>query len=400
MRVRLLVATDQWFPDYRGGAARMATETATRLAELGHQVTVLAPRAGSLPRFEQRGSLRVLRAIPRNRFPRTLLDGAAVWHAARRAGGPYDVALSHHPTTTVGLRASLPALPLVHVFHASPSVEARLARKQLPLGLRRGATYPLEPTLALLERLTLRRAERVFVLSEYSGALAAQREGSGAAVRLVPAGVDTDRFSPGDGRDAARARVGIASSDLLLVAVRRLDAGLGLEQLVAAVAKLENRRVCLAVVGSGPLEPRLRAQASYLAGRVLFAGEADDTRLADWYRAADLFVLPPARHEGFGLATVEALACGTPAVGVDVGATPSVLTPLEPALVAASDDPSALARAIRAGLMLGGSDAFRRRCRDYAVERFGWGTALPVWERELEELTKSPRIDHKEPCLH
>jgi glycosyltransferase involved in cell wall biosynthesis len=398
--MKLLVATDQWFPDYRGGSARVAAETADRLAANGHDVTVIAPHVPGLPRSEQHGRRLLLRAIPRNWFPRTVLDGPAVYHAARRLGDDYDVLLSHHPATTVGLSAAHRGVPVVHVFHASPWREARLQRRRMPRGPRRAAVYPLEPMLYLLERKAVRAATRVFALSEYSRLLAA-RAGDPEAVRVVRAGVDTEAFSPGDGKIAARRRLELSPTARLVVAVRRLDAGLGLEQLVSSVARLSDERIRLALVGAGPRERDLRAQAAPLGDRVVFAGEADHPQLVDWYRAADLFVLSPAPHEGFGLATVEALACGTPAVGVAVGATPSVLEPLDERLVAAADDAASLAAAIEAGLELGASDAFRKRCRLYAGERFSWATALPTWEQELEQAAaKKTWIQNKVSCLH
>ena len=73
----------------------------------------------------------------------------------------------------------------------------------------------------------------------------------------------------------------------------------------------------------------------------------EESELRDWYRAADLVVLPTVAYEGFGMVTAEALATGTPVVGTPVGATPELLEPLDPRLVAAGSDPDALAAAIR-----------------------------------------------------
>ena len=64
-----------------------------------------------------------------------------------------------------------------------------------------------------------------------------------------------------------------------------------------------------------------------------------DTRLRDWYQAADLFVLPTVAYEGFGMVTAEALSCGTPVVATRVGANAELLEPLTADLLA--DEPSA-----------------------------------------------------------
>jgi glycosyltransferase involved in cell wall biosynthesis len=383
--MRILVGTDQWFPDYRGGSARLATETSDRLAAAGHQVTVIAPRTPGLAQVEEQGGRRLRRAIPRSWVPRTILDGPAVWRAAHRETERFDLLLSHHPAAAAGLKAAGLDAPLVHVFHASPRREARSSRIRRKRPAERLAVYPLEPLLGRLERMAVTCATRVLVLSEYSRSLVERDHGANIPLRRVPGAVDTAAFAPADGRDAARLRLGLPSSGTILVAVRRLDAGLGLDELLSAFAQLSDPSVSLAVVGSGPLEAELRSKTSSLAGRVMFPGAAGDGELGDWYRAADLFVLPPAPHEGFGLATVEALACGTPAVGAGMGATPEILLPLDPRLVAPAVDPASFSGAIQAALTFATSDGFRKACREYAVEHFSWQAALPQWERELEE---------------
>ncbi|MGH7540900.1 MAG: glycosyltransferase, partial [Gemmatimonadota bacterium] len=98
--------------------------------------------------------------------------------------------------------------------------------------------------------------------------------------------------------------------------------------------------------------------------------------------------LPTVAYEGFGLATAEALASGTPVVGTRVGATPELLEPLDASLLARGTDPAALAEAIRDGLRLA-TPTFRARCRDYAVRHLSWGSILPRWERVLAEAVVS-----------
>jgi glycosyltransferase involved in cell wall biosynthesis len=115
--------------------------------------------------------------------------------------------------------------------------------------------------------------------------------------------------------------------------------------------------------------------------------------LPDWYRAADVVVMPTVAYEGFGLVTAEALACGTPVVGTRVGATPELLEPLDPRLLAADADPNALASTIDRALDLV-SGELRRRCRDYAVARLSWDAAIAEWERVLEEAAYGSDATH------
>jgi glycosyltransferase involved in cell wall biosynthesis len=82
------------------------------------------------------------------------------------------------------------------------------------------------------------------------------------------------------------------------------------------------------------------------------------------------------------MVTLEALASGTPVVGTTAGATPQLLEPLDRRLVARGSSPESLAAAIGDALAFG-DDAFRARCREYALARFDWDRITRIWEEEL-----------------
>jgi glycosyltransferase involved in cell wall biosynthesis len=174
---------------------------------------------------------------------------------------------------------------------------------------------------------------------------------------------------------------------------------MGLDELLRAVRQLiRSREVLLAIGGSGRSEASLKHLTMDLGleERVRFLGRLSDAELRDWYRAADLFVLPSKAYEGFGMVTAESLACGTPVVGTPIGATPELLEPLEPRLVATGTSAEALAAAI-AGVIDARDPKLRSRCRAYASERFDWGKALPAWEEALVEAAESGlAADHGE----
>ena len=121
-----------------------------------------------------------------------------------------------------------------------------------------------------------------------------------------------------------------------------------------------------------------------------FLGRLDDRALTDWYHSADIAVLTPAPHEGFGLATLEALAAGCPVVAARTGATPELLDGLEPGLVADRATPDDFAAALDAGIALAQDPAFRVRCSEHA-QRWSWAERLPEWTAMLEETSVRPR---------
>jgi glycosyltransferase involved in cell wall biosynthesis len=390
--VRILVAIDQWFPDRQAGPARLAAACAAGLAARGHDVTVLAPENGSIGESREAGVV-VRRVLARNVLPQTLTDPVETWrHARDFPDDGFDVLLAHESTTAVGLRSRAKKTPLVLMFHASAAREQRFLRSQLRPGLRKLSTYALAPPLALLERHAVAASERILVLSDFSRSLLLEDHAvdSGRS-STVPGLVDTELFTPGAGKAAARRSLGLEVDGPVLLTVRRLEPRMGIDRLLRALPLLGRDDVTLVVAGTGSVAKDLTRLAAELgvADRVLFVGRvADDARLADWYRAADLFVLPTTAYEGFGMATVEALASGTPVVGTAIGATPELLAPLDPRLIAPSADPEALATSIAEALEFATTEDFAARCRAQTEERFGLANAVAAWEQALEEARR------------
>jgi D-inositol-3-phosphate glycosyltransferase len=142
-------------------------------------------------------------------------------------------------------------------------------------------------------------------------------------VEVVPPGVDHELFSPGD-RTVARAALGLGEGPVLLF-VGRIQPLKGADVAIETVARLDPRTVLLVVGGpSGPEgEAECRrlvalARVRGLSDRVRFVPPQPHERLATYYRAADV-CLVPSRTESFGLVALEAAACGTPVVAAAVG---------------------------------------------------------------------------------
>src|SRR5207244_3718246 len=137
--------------------------------------------------------------------------------------------------------------------------------------------------------------------------------------------------------------------------------------LLDACAALRHRRpVRLYLVGDGPLRGRLEkaAGALGLADVVSFVGPRSHDELPDWYRAADLTVLP-SRSEGLPNVLRESLACGTPFVASRVGGVPEVAEGAGCRLVPPGDA-AALGDAIAEALVRGGVAMNRPQVRDWA----------------------------------
>jgi phosphatidyl-myo-inositol dimannoside synthase len=233
------------------------------------------------------------------------------------------------------------------------------------------------PCPSSLQRAAAEAADLVLCVSRHTrasvvgwAAIAPER------VVVVPDTV-ADRFTPGEGREL-RAALGVDGKRVLLT-VGRMAPGeryKGHDRVIAAIADLVGRGhdVVYVIIGEGDDRARLEelAQQSGVAERVRFLGAVDPKQLVEAYRMADLFVMP-STGEGFGIAFLEAMASGTPALGLDAAGARDALAEGELGTVVAETelavafdrlltrprpDPTTLADRVQARF---GRDAFRTR---------------------------------------
>lgn len=157
-------------------------------------------------------------------------------------------------------------------------------------------------------------------------------------ITVIPNGIDLERFRPVPRTPHSGVRI---------ITVGRLVAQKGHEVLIDALAMCRERipRVSLAIVGDGPLRATLEehVRAYHLSDVVRFTGFRRDC--ADRYHAADIAVFP-SRWEGFGIAAVEASACGLPVIATTVGGLQRVVIDQETGILVPPDDAAALANAL------------------------------------------------------
>lgn len=186
----------------------------------------------------------------------------------------------------------------------------------------------------------------------------------------VPLGVDLEQFHPR--RHSASVREQWAQSgQVLLVHCGRLSVEKHPWQSIAALAALRDNGVDarLVVVGDGPLRARLQRQATRLP--VEFTGFISSRdAVATMLASADVTVAP-GPHETFGLAALESLACGTPAVVSRTSALSEILTADSGAT--AANDPQSIAAAVAA--VIGRPERMRRVGARQRAEQFTWPQA-------------------------
>jgi glycosyltransferase involved in cell wall biosynthesis len=136
------------------------------------------------------------------------------------------------------------------------------------------------------------------------------------------------------------------------------------------------------------------ADSLSLRDQIRFLGYIPDPELPLYYQAADVFVLPTRELEGFGLITVEALACGTPTVGTNVGAIPEILLSLNPSLVLRDATPEVLAEGLKRYFDDFGRDSssvtlLRQACRRHAETQYTWDSSIQKIEGVLLDLSRA-----------
>lgn len=215
-----------------------------------------------------------------------------------------------------------------HLYMAPlAALAARVAKARYVIQLH-GVEIWSEPTLA--QRKALEGADLLLCVSRDTRARALTYTDIAPERAVVLNNTVDACFNPGD-RAAARVKFGLSKEFALLI-VGRMDQReryKGHDQLIAALPELkhpEGRPVTLLIAGDGDDRERLETEviAAGIGDKVRFLARVPQQDLPDLYRAADLFVLP-STGEGFGIVYLEAMASGTPALGLAAGGAPDAL---------------------------------------------------------------------------
>lgn len=289
----------------------------------------------------------------------------------------------------VALRAAARLKPdIVHGVGGEPVAGFPLARQVVTVHdvemWRLGGSSQLRDVALRAYGLTLaallRECGAIIAVSETSAreAITALRLAPGR-VHVVPEGVAAGFTAvPGPSDDSVLESAGLEAGRYVFWAgsLRRHDPRKGLDVLVEAVGRLGPSGPPLALAGSpGGEVARLRSVAAQHGCRLVVCGSRDDPQLAALYRNAAVFSLA-STHEGFGLAALEAMACGAPVVATAAGNLPDLCA--NAALLVPIGDAAALAGALRAVL----EDGIRATgMREAGVAR----AAAFTWERAARE---------------
>ncbi|HEY1302071.1 MAG TPA: glycosyltransferase [Vicinamibacterales bacterium] len=274
-------------------------------------------------------------------------------------------------------------VPVVGVYHTD--VPACVRHWTRALGAT--ASTAVERLVESYEGLIYRRCTLTILLHE---GLRQRVERLGVRrVEILPCGVNTAIFHPGQRSAAFRCRQQIAPTQTAVLYAGRFSPEKEVDVLIAAFEQLPAHRFVLLLAGDGP---DVDGIARYASGHphVRYLGHLDRQDLATAYASSDVFVTP-GRFETFGMSTLEALSCGLPVVGIRDSGT-SALVPAHLGRLTAPGDPAAMAHAIRE-VADGAIEATREAAHAFAAQGFSWDHVLDqylVTYRRLLERSVAP----------
>ena len=253
-------------------------------------------------------------------------------------------------------------IDIIHAHFAYPEGFAAMLAKnvvQKPLVLTlHGYDIVTDPSVNYGKRLkkrydtmirkVLAKADIVFGASKYVCAEALNAGCSQERLVHLPNGVDLKRFTPDIDGSPLRSRF-VVNDRPVIFTLRGHSPKNGIEYLIKAVPSVlrDVPNAMFIIGGEGPLRSYHEHLAEELgvSRHVLFVGRIPPMELPRYYAACNIFVIPSV-IEAFGLVTVEAMACGKPVIGSNVGGIPEVIKEGVNGLLVKPRDPEDLANKI------------------------------------------------------
>ncbi|SVC48209.1 uncharacterized protein METZ01_LOCUS301063, partial [marine metagenome] len=346
------------YPDAMGGAWNLTHEINKRLVKRGYRVVLITCK-------------------PEHHYPdNELIDGVEfhrisvaiskdpirLWRAVRKKIKQHLIdeepwlAHIHHPL--MGFYAltikQYRKIPKIYHFHSSWHDEEKINLTEMGNG--KLNLYFRMAIIKLIEWACYRYSKSILFLSEYTRQRFIEYYPfKKPRMRIIPGGADTKKFCPSESTNEineTRKKIGIPKGHKVLLTVRRLEARMGLDNLITAIAEIVHQnpklKFKLVIAGKGSLNDKLKTQSmlSGLDDYIHFAGFVPDDLLPEYYAAADLFIMPTTFIEGFGIATVEALSTGLPVFGTPIGGTTEILQSIDKKLLFKDVDAKSMAEKI------------------------------------------------------
>jgi rhamnosyl/mannosyltransferase len=348
--MRILHLYKDYHPPVRGGIEQTVELMARHQVRSGHEVTVLTSAHGGRRTLEEMvEGVRVIRVAEWARFASAPLCPTMPLRLSRLGAEMYHLHFPSPPGEVSWLLVR-PRAAMVVTYHSD------IVRQVAALAIYRPVVHALLKAADIIMPTSEPYIERSEFLRPHRG-----------KCMVVPHGVDLGRFADMNRHRERAAALRAKYGTPITLFVGRLRYYKGLDVLLPAMRSVPGT---LLLVGDGPEGEHLHSLRETLGldKRVVFAGAVDEGELLAHLAAADVGVLPSTLpSEAYGMALVEMLACGVPAVCTELGTgTSFVNRHEETGLVVPPGDPAALAAALG---QLHGDPALRQRMGEAGQRR-------------------------------
>lgn len=357
--LRIVIPMIGYYPDCQSGSNRLAFEEALFLANKGHEVWIIAPSVSSnLPKYTFDNGLHVLR------YPRPQLspiDPRRIWAhqlktrelLSRYIHARVDLVHGHSLLQYAGALSLFgSSAKTCYSVHSPVSLEILAGSRDFPL-FRRVRLIITSFLTHRIEHYCLKHTNCITADSYFTKKSLGQLHNLviQKKTEVIPGWVNLEKFKIVPDRQALKIHLNWPIDIPVFFTLRRLVPRMGLDRLLYAIKyiKLAGWDTYLVIGGDGPLRSQLEALTKELGleRNVCFVGIVPEETLPRMYAAADVFVLPTAELECFGLIVIEALACGRPVLATPVGAIPEILNKIEPLWLAKDGTAESIAQLIQ-----------------------------------------------------
>jgi D-inositol-3-phosphate glycosyltransferase len=377
-----------------GGQNVYVAELAVKLAEKGYEVDIFTRRddeqSPSINEFAPGVRVILVKAGPAKPVAKEQLLPYMGEFLAEMEGFMESQRIKYHLVHANFWMSGLVAMqlkekyqiPFVITFHALGHVR-KLHQKE-------NDRFP--PERVTIEKEIVQQANRIIAECPQDEAdLIQYYQADQNKISIIPCGFNPDDFYP-ICKSVAKALLDFPNDERIILQLGRMVPRKGIDNVISAFAKLDRQlNAKLVVVGgesvpeSGVEDPeleRLRALANHyqVADRVVFAGRKSREMLRYYYSAADVFVTTP-WYEPFGITPLEAMACGTPVIGANVGGVKYTVKDGETGFLVAPTDPDHLAE--KMALLLADQDYLAKM----RINALAHVQANFTWEKVAEQMS-------------
>ena len=330
---RVLILTTAYLPQV-GGSELAIKNITDRLPGIYFDLITSRPPAGgskNLPEYEKIGNVNVYRvgnllSLSSFLLPKNFLPIAVFFKACQlmRKHGQYNIIHAYQASQAAGggwlLKWKYPNIPFLITVQ-----EGKELNKQSLL-------------TKFFRYLVFKKADEATAISNYLAQYVKSKNFK-IPINVIPNGVDLNLFKSRDGHIDSKK----------IITVSRLVKKNGVGDLIEAMSGIRSELpdYRLQIIGSGPLEKKLKLQVKNLnlEDGIEFLGEISNDLLPEYLSVADIFVRP-SLSEGLGISFLEAMASGVPIIGTPVGGITDFLKDGETGLFCKVSDPKDLAEKI------------------------------------------------------